>query len=294
MLKHDYTFLDLPFEEEGIPFQLPFPPSIQERVHGALLLTSRHLFLGISAEPSEIERLSPQQLCDAVLELYRIVQAAARRAENSSGLQPDQLELETTLLWPSLEYGTPASSSSKPPRQTLAARTLHPFSKPVYRAASIPFLQAVISPSNFFPTLASMNDARAKLKQPLPPLAAVVSKTLSKTTLAVERQAKRAKIAPSSCSLWNRFTSTAVGGTFDRLHSGHKILLSSAALLARQRVVVGISGDALLKKKSLASFLQPISGRIEGVHWFLSLAHGSSLQYELIEINDPCGPAATE
>jgi len=35
----------------------------------------------------------------------------------------------------------------------------------------------------------------------------------------------------------------ALGGTFDHLHAGHKILLSMACWLAARRVIVGISGE---------------------------------------------------
>jgi bifunctional ADP-heptose synthase (sugar kinase/adenylyltransferase) len=38
-----------------------------------------------------------------------------------------------------------------------------------------------------------------------------------------------------------RFNSVVLGGTFDRLHIGHKILLSEAALKARKRLVVGVT-----------------------------------------------------
>lgn len=37
----------------------------------------------------------------------------------------------------------------------------------------------------------------------------------------------------------------ALGGTFDHLHAGHKILLSMACWLANKRVIVGISGETL-------------------------------------------------
>ena len=34
----------------------------------------------------------------------------------------------------------------------------------------------------------------------------------------------------------------AMGGTFDHLHSGHKILLSMAAWIARDTLIVGVTG----------------------------------------------------
>lgn len=39
-----------------------------------------------------------------------------------------------------------------------------------------------------------------------------------------------------------RFRRVAVGGTFDRLHAGHELLLAAAALIASEKVYVGITG----------------------------------------------------
>lgn len=39
----------------------------------------------------------------------------------------------------------------------------------------------------------------------------------------------------------NKYNTVVLGGTFDRLHVGHKILLSEAALRAQKRLVVGVT-----------------------------------------------------
>lgn len=35
----------------------------------------------------------------------------------------------------------------------------------------------------------------------------------------------------------------ALGGTFDHLHAGHKILLSMSAWIAGEKVIVGVTGE---------------------------------------------------
>lgn len=44
----------------------------------------------------------------------------------------------------------------------------------------------------------------------------------------------------------------ALGGTFDHLHNGHKLLLSQAMLCSNSRILCGVTTDALLKKKAYA------------------------------------------
>lgn len=70
-----------------------------------------------------------------------------------------------------------------------------------------------------------------------------------------------------------------LGGTFDHLHPGHKLLLEATVLLLtipekeskKQSVlIVGISGDDLLKNKKYAEELEPWETRARGVLSFLS------------------------
>ncbi|KAE9366977.1 pantetheine-phosphate adenylyltransferase family protein-like protein [Stipitochalara longipes BDJ] len=126
----------------------------------------------------------------------------------------------------------------------------------------------------------------------------------------------------------------AVGGTFDHLHAGHKLLLTATALLlqpasissvARRRLIVGITGDELLKNKKYAEYLSSWTQRQEDVvDFLLSILHfaqesqeaaietisfdepipngraihtklkNCSIVIECVEIQDPFGPTITD
>jgi len=97
----------------------------------------------------------------------------------------------------------------------------------------------------------------------------------------------------------------AVGGTFDHLHPGHKILLTLTAYLASKRLVCGITGspssflyltmiaDALLKNKKYQEYLESISVRTDNVRAFLRMI-ARHLILDLVPIEDVAGPTATD
>lgn len=128
-------------------------------------------------------------------------------------------------------------------------------------------------------------------------------------------------------------TSVAVGGTFDHLHIGHKLLLTATALLAEPKgsqrnpsqtalLTIGISGDALLTKKKYAEQMeswderqQKVADFLESVTIFLApsklsrkvehiskpgpngkcvrVTFDSDMTIDYVEILDPFGPTIT-
>ncbi|PHH69650.1 hypothetical protein CDD83_5662 [Cordyceps sp. RAO-2017] len=79
-----------------------------------------------------------------------------------------------------------------------------------------------------------------------------------------------------------------LGGTFDHLHSGHKLLLEAAALLLRIPVdsgsctmIIGVSGEKLLKNKEYAEEIQPWDARARCILTFLSTVFGAPTTSEV-------------
>jgi hypothetical protein len=89
------------------------------------------------------------------------------------------------------------------------------------------------------------------------------------------------------------FENTIMGGTFDRLHPGHKIMLSEAVLLTHNRLLIGITTELMLKRKKLAELIEPIEERSEILRKFLATV-APYLQVNIVPIDDPYGPSITE
>lgn len=82
----------------------------------------------------------------------------------------------------------------------------------------------------------------------------------------------------------------AVGGTFDHLHDGHKILLSMASFVAKSKLIIGVTGPELLTKKKFSEVLESYSDREASVRVFLRRVNSPRISVDCYEMKDVCGP----
>ncbi|XP_055805216.1 phosphopantetheine adenylyltransferase [Solanum dulcamara] len=97
----------------------------------------------------------------------------------------------------------------------------------------------------------------------------------------------------STLSPPNSYIAVVLGGTFDRLHDGHRLFLKSAAVLAKNRIVIGVCDGPMLTKKQYADLIEPIELRMKHVEDYIK-----SIKPELIvevePIVDPYGPSIVD
>ncbi|RKP32670.1 Nucleotidylyl transferase [Metschnikowia bicuspidata] len=107
---------------------------------------------------------------------------------------------------------------------------------------------------------------------------------------AAQERVKRSR-DPESDELGCRSVNcVAVGGTFDHLHDGHKILLLLTAFCAQRRIIVGVTGEQLLKLKKFKEYLEDFSVRVDNVSAFLQKVLVPGQRFEIYQMNDVCGP----
>jgi phosphopantetheine adenylyltransferase len=95
-------------------------------------------------------------------------------------------------------------------------------------------------------------------------------------TLNIAKAAGSAEPSPQS----KTYPVVCLGGTFDYLHPGHKLLLTAGALLLQVprkgdasppcRYIIGITGDEMLRNKKFAEYVQTWEERARNVIVFLS------------------------
>src|SRR3972149_2507844 len=89
-----------------------------------------------------------------------------------------------------------------------------------------------------------------------------------------------------------QFRKVAVGGTFDELHRGHKVLLMKAFEIGA-RVLIGLCSDEFAKKLGKPHKTALYGERLKELETFLNNL-GVFEKAEIILLNDPFGPSVTD
>lgn len=81
-----------------------------------------------------------------------------------------------------------------------------------------------------------------------------------------------------------RYKHVQTGGTFDRLHEGHKILLRKAFEVS-EFVTVAVTADDLIRDKHLAELIQPYQQRVKTLQQWMDTEFGSK-RYRIVTNED--------
>ncbi|GAB4819462.1 hypothetical protein N2152v2_006508 [Parachlorella kessleri] len=86
-----------------------------------------------------------------------------------------------------------------------------------------------------------------------------------------------------------RFRKVAMGGTFDRLHAGHRLLLAATALVTTSQIFVGVTAQKLLQNKKERELLESYESRAAAAVDYLK-AVNPKLEVFSGPLNDPNEP----
>lgn len=91
------------------------------------------------------------------------------------------------------------------------------------------------------------------------------------------------------------FNKVAMGGTFDRLHNGHRKLLTLASMSSINTLVIGLMGDDMLASKAKANLIENFTFRKNKILEFITyIINPDVLAINVVELKDPFGPTITD
>ncbi|RMZ95846.1 bifunctional coenzyme A synthase [Brachionus plicatilis] len=122
------------------------------------------------------------------------------------------------------------------------------------------------------------------------------SKKINFTQLVISKNCENSQNEASEFDLIKKnkvYRNSVIGGTYDRLHPGHKILLSESVLLTKNKLLIGVSDGELLSRKKLSELIENFDKRCENLKRFLAIVN-PDLNVVTQKITDPYGPSITE
>ncbi|CAN8066752.1 unnamed protein product [Agarophyton chilense] len=98
----------------------------------------------------------------------------------------------------------------------------------------------------------------------------------------------------SNDDFYNKYKTVAVGGTFDRLHAGHRLLLTAAVWAAKATLRVGVTSDAMLQKKEHRDLIESLEMRSERAVAYSKRVKPSIPNVFVTHLTDSSGPTSYE
>lgn len=89
------------------------------------------------------------------------------------------------------------------------------------------------------------------------------------------------------------FRNSILGGTFDRIHIGHKLMLTESLLLTTDRLLIGLADGPLLVKKKLADLIEDVNIREQHLKDLVAQIR-PDVELIITPIQDPYGPSIVE
>ena len=89
-----------------------------------------------------------------------------------------------------------------------------------------------------------------------------------------------------------KYEHVCMGGTFDHMHQGHRLLLAQACLITKGTLHCGVAADELLAKKAYAHLIEPLEERKKAVEAFLKTMN-PHIKTNVFKLEDACGVGAT-
>lgn len=102
-----------------------------------------------------------------------------------------------------------------------------------------------------------------------------------KTPYAESQEKSRYQVSKLAC----------FGGTFDRLHAGHKLMIA-AAVFTSAAVVAGVTDDSMLKNKGNREMIQSYEQRSANLSMYFH-AMNPEMKFSSERLMDPLGPAVS-
>lgn len=94
--------------------------------------------------------------------------------------------------------------------------------------------------------------------------------------------------------MFKKYHTVAVGGTFDRLHAGHRLLLTAAVWATNTTLRIGVTDDTLLMRKKHKTIIANVHDRGLKAIEYARLVDPSIPNIRTSILHDPAGPSATD